>query len=290
MTTLTPPAPHEHDADAAQPPDCSRRSAARHPYPLRAGAASWMRTLRLGTHVLRGVASTQWGWTRLPELQRDQRTQAWAQHMLGEVGIQVEVRGTPPADGTGACIVANHISWLDIPALLSVLPCRFVAKDEVARWPLVGTLARRAATLFVQRGHALALRQLHTALCDRLRAGAPVAIFPEGTTTDGSHVRPFFAALLQPAIDTATPVYPVALRYRRSDGLPSPNAWAYHGDMTLWQSIRRVCRQPAGVVEMQWLPPIEPAHVSRQALARRAHAAIVGALTRAQEAPVRCTY
>lgn len=279
MTTLFPPTPSRHSPSVGALPNHARSDDAPRRPPWRMGAASWMRTWRLGAHLLRGVSATQRGWARLPDPQRHQRIQAWAHDVLNTVGLRVAVRGTPPAHGTGACIVANHISWLDIPALLSVLPCHFVAKDEVARWPLVGGLAQRAGTLFVPRGQALALRQLHTALCDRLRSGASVAIFPEGTTTDGRHVRPFFPALLQPAIDTATLVWPVALRYRRGDGLPGPNVWAYCGEMTLWQSIRRVCQQPSGVVEVHWLPPINPAHLSRQTLARRAHAAIVNALT-----------
>ena len=130
------------------------------------------------------------------------------------MGIKVEVRGAlPPA---GSLIVPNHVSYLDICALASVAPCLFVPKHEVASWPLVGRMVRSAEFPVVSRARAHDLSISTQQLRERLVAGQSVCVFLEGTTTGGDRVRPFFAPMLQPAIESAAPVVPVGLRYSAS--------------------------------------------------------------------------
>jgi len=119
--------------------------------------------------------------------------------------------GTPAR--TATFVVANHISWLDILIISSVLPVSFLSKAEIRNWPIIGTLAAKGGTLFIKRGSkngaAEAIELMHT----KLEAGHCVASFPEAKTTDGTSVHRFHARLFAAAIDSKMPVQPVALRY-----------------------------------------------------------------------------
>ncbi len=110
-------------------------------------------------------------------------------------------------------LVANHISWLDIPALHALQFCRFVAKADLRHWPVIGMMASRAGTLFIEReSRRDAMRVVHH-MAESLRAGDVLAVFPEGTTSDGTGLLPFHANLFQSAISAGAPVQPVLIHY-----------------------------------------------------------------------------
>ncbi len=175
-----------------------------------------------------------------------------------------------------ALYASNHVSWLDIPVLASRIEgCRFLSKSEVSRWPLIGFLARRAGTLFIQRGRGQqeALHQL----IEALGKGQGVVIFPEASTTDGLSLRPFHARLLQAAVETGAPVQPVAIRYLDAEGKPNPRAAYTHGD-SVFDTFRRVIAEDGLRAEVHFLPPILPAGRSRSQIAEQAHASVARAL------------
>ena len=196
------------------------------------------RLLRILGHILTGV------WTaavRLPRLSlsgQSAQVQAWALALLGHAGIALETRGQPPVGGP-LLLVCNHISWLDIPVMLAVYPCRFVSKSDLRAWPLVATLAKAAGTLYIERSSRRdALRVVHE-MAQALRAEDVLAVFPEGTTGDGRTLLPFHANLLQAAVSTGAPVQAVGLRFvDQGSGLIS-HAPSYTGDETLFGSIWR---------------------------------------------------
>src|SRR5690606_36498168 len=107
------------------------------------------------------------------------------------------------------------VSWLDIETLHAVRAASFVAKAEIARWPLVGWLAAQAGTIFHKRGDNDSLARVMATMCQRLRAGSSVAVFPEGGTGRGDRLRPFHARIFQVAVDTGVPIQPVAILYGR---------------------------------------------------------------------------
>ena len=202
--------------------------------------------------------------------------------MLRRLGVEVRVSGT--AHPGAVLMVANHVSWLDIPALHASAPrARFVSKADIAHWPLLGRLARAGGTLFIERERKRdALRVVHE-VADALKQADAVAVFPEGTTGAGHEVLPFHANLLQAAIVTATAVQPIALRYSEPGHAVSVAA-QYTGDTTLGQSLMKVCRARGLVVEVRFLPAEPVGELDRRALAQRLHDRIsdeLHAMTRA---------
>jgi 1-acyl-sn-glycerol-3-phosphate acyltransferase len=135
--------------------------------------------------------------------------QGWCRQSLVALGVQVTVEGSAP---TAGLLVSNHIGYLDILLYSSIPPCAFVSKTEVSGWPFFGQFAEYGGTIFVPREDRVALRQANQRVAEYLDGGIAVMLFPEGTTTDGSHVLRFHSSMLQPAIDAGVMVTPCAVR------------------------------------------------------------------------------
>ncbi|MGA6099309.1 lysophospholipid acyltransferase family protein [Stutzerimonas marianensis] len=185
--------------------------------------------------------------------------------------LPVEVRLTGERPTRPMLWLANHQSWSDIPLLGMLVPMTFLAKAEVRQWPLLGWLAAQAGTRFIQRGQGDTLA-LGRQLGDHLRQGRNLLIFPEGTTTDGTSLRPFHPRLLACAVETATPIQPVAIRYLR-DGQPDPIA-PFVGDDDLLSHLFRLMARDRAIVEIHLLPPIDTTTMERSRLGRLCHAQI----------------
>jgi 1-acyl-sn-glycerol-3-phosphate acyltransferase len=238
-----------------------------------------LRLLRLFGHLLAGSLTVLLLFPFLDRGERGKRLVRWAARMLTGLGVRVAVKGRPPAvRGGGALIVANHVSWLDIHLIHSLLPARFISKAEVRDWPLIGWLADKAGgTLFLERTRKSDAKRMNEVMAGHLRDGDCLALFPEGTTSDGSALLPFFPSLFQPAVAAAATVWPAVIRYRRPDGGPC-GAAAYYGDMSLLTSLGNVAREPGIVAEIEFLPVIAAAGLTRRDLAAQAESAIRAAL------------
>jgi len=195
-------------------------------------------------HMLRWCAEVVWLFPRLTPAGRTGQVQAWARTLLTRLDVELKIVGTPPRAGP-LLLVANHISWVDILALHATCLCRFVAKADVKRWPLIGTLATGAGTLYVQReSRRDAMRIVHD-MEQALREGSILAVFPEGTTGDGDSVLPFPANLIQAAISADAPVQAVAIQFVDATSGRSSRAVSYTGDESLVRSIwRTLAAQP----------------------------------------------
>lgn len=188
--------------------------------------------------MLRWCAEVVWRFPRLTPAERTRQVQIWARTLLTRLDVELKIVGTPPGAGP-LLLVANHISWVDILILHATCHCRFVAKADVKRWPLIGTLATGAGTLYVRReSRRDAMRVVHQ-MADALRDGNILAVFPEGTTGDGESVLPFHSNLLQAAISANASVQTVAIRYVDATSGRSSRAVSYMGDESLVSSIWR---------------------------------------------------
>lgn len=195
-------------------------------------------------------------------------------HLLAILNVRIEHSGTPPEAGM---IVMNHISWLDVIVLNSLAPSRFVAKAEVARWPLVGYLCTMGGTLYIERNRKAAARRTNEVIAGALLRGERVAVFPEGTTTVGDRVLRFHAALLQPAIATAGMVHPVSVQYFDSLLRRSADV-SYVGDETLFDSVWKLLGAIYVVARVDFGAPHAAHGMHRRALADGLHQSISRAL------------
>ncbi|HJV62315.1 MAG TPA: lysophospholipid acyltransferase family protein [Albitalea sp.] len=226
-------------------------------------------------HLLHGALICAAVFPFLDATGRQRRVGWWSRRMLRVLGIALDTRGLPRGGST--LVVANHISWLDILAINAVQPARFVSKADVRRWPLIGWLVASAGTLFIERERKRdALRVVHQ-VAGALGRGDTIAVFPEGTTSEGHDLLPFHANLLQAAIATETPIQPVALRFSDSRE-PVSRAAAYVGDTHLLRSVWSVVSASQMRASIAWLLPVETRHADRRALAELVRGHIAAAL------------
>ncbi|TDR20452.1 lyso-ornithine lipid acyltransferase [Marinicella litoralis] len=140
----------------------------------------------------------------------------WSRLVCFICGIKVYVHGQKPK--SPVLLLANHVSWLDIPIIHSLMLAGFVAKSEIKYWPILGWVTLIADTMFLQRGSAESRKGVLNQIKGRLSNGRSVAIFPEGTVTDGSYLRTFHRQLIHAAVETQTPIFPVAIKFLNADG------------------------------------------------------------------------
>lgn len=223
----------------------------------------------------------------------------WCRAMCRLAGLRIHESGQPRLGGP-TLYVCNHVSYLDIAVLSRRLRGVFVAKAEVSRWPLFGVISRLTETVFVSR-HPAEVRAQRARIRAHLAAGGNLLLFPEGTSTDGSAVAPFKAALLDIATGrggTATAsgdadaavVQPITIAYPRSvDGtaLTGPRAelYCWFGEMTLLPHLLRVLAMPGADVELRFHEPVRPANfASRKALALHCQGQVAAGVAAAHSA------
>jgi len=196
-------------------------------------------------------------------------TQFWARMLLVIMGVRVDAPGSPPAGRW--MVVSNHLSYIDILVIASRLRCRFVAKSEVAGWPVVGFISKVGRTLFVDRGRRRDVLDVGQRIRETLDAGVTVAFFPEGTSTRGQTVDPFHAGLLAPAAKGGIDCLPVALGYESPSDEDAP-AWTvcWWGEMTFAPHAWRLMKLRRIDATIRWGDT--PVHnEDRKQLARELH-------------------
>lgn len=205
--------------------------------------------------------------------------------------VRVRARGTPP-DGEASLVLANHASWLDILVIGSLRPLSFVAKSEIAGWPVVGLLANLQRTVYIERARRSHTAQVNETVARRLAAGDMVVLFPEGTTSDGNRLLPFRSSLVGAAgaalLETdlrSIRLQPLAVAFTRRNGLPVTRrerpAIAWYGTMELAPHLAAFLRDGPLDVEVTWGEPIRfDEGLDRKRAAAMAEAAVRADLRR----------
>ena len=173
--------------------------------------------------------------------------QRWHERLLALLNVEITVHGTVPHERERPMLmIANHVSWVDIPLIGSLTPVNFLSKAEVAKWPVVGSLAVKLGTLFISRGSG-DTEKVMDEMADHLNKHLSMLFFPEGTTTDGSKIRRFHKKLFKVCDRTEVEVLPLLIRYHSVDGAnPAPfvgdipfgtHFWAMVGHKTIKASV-----------------------------------------------------
>lgn len=191
---------------------------------------------------------------------RGRIVKAWSARLLRWLGIRVRVTGLETikspevtacgvtAGEAGRLVVSNHISFLDIFTLDSVLPSGFVAKAEIAKWPVFGRIAKAVGTIFIERGNKKALLGIGANMRGAIAEGRNLLMFPEGTTSHGTGLLKLHANLFDAAAKTQAAVIPVVLRYRSQGEITT--APAYVGRTGLFECLWSVVNTPDLEVEV----------------------------------------
>lgn len=223
-----------------------------------------LRMVLLLVHVLAGLAIAGLIFPWLAQAGRNRIIRGWSRMLLAICGARLRLAGPPlppaiartgiaPGSG-GRMLLSNHISWIDPFALNASVPSRFVAKAEIRAWPLLGTLVTRVGALYIERGRRHAVASMNHRVRDCLQAGETVAVFPEGTTTDGRALLPLHSNLVAPALEVGAECWPVALRYTE-DGAPSTAA-AFIGEMSIVASLWNILLARRLQIEVAFLEPV----------------------------------
>ena len=170
----------------------------------------------------------------------------WVYHraLCRLLGARIIIEGRPPA--SPALLVSNHVSWLDIPILSSVMPLSFIAKREVGGWPMFGWMAKLQRCVFVNRENRHSTGKSSWEIAARLNEGDCLVLFPEGTSNDGRHVLPFKSSYFGVVQGLDVAVIPVTLVYQSNYNLPLTKrqrpSFAWYGDMDLaphlWAALK----------------------------------------------------
>jgi 1-acyl-sn-glycerol-3-phosphate acyltransferase len=194
-------------------------------------------------------------------------------------GIKIKVFGEPLAEKT--LFVSNHISWLDILILGSLVPVHFLSKHEVKKIPVIGWLATRAGTLYIHRGKSESASEASSEITAVLKQNHNSLVFPEGTTTD-SHIKKFHSRMMQAAIDADAMVQPVAIFFP----LPNPGRGRtelnpltlFTGDISTGESFDMIIRAASIEAEVHFLKPVSSEGKSRNEITQYAYDEVVDAI------------
>ncbi|MEO8809987.1 MAG: lysophospholipid acyltransferase family protein [Rhodanobacter sp.] len=198
----------------------------------------------------------------------------WSIGLLWIFGLRAVRVGQPLSDPV--LFVANHTSWIDIELLHSQRAACFVAKAEIASWPLVGWLAANGGTIFHRRGSNHSLAAVMQVMVERLREGRSVAVFPEGGSGYNGVIKVFHARIFQAALDAEVPVQPVALRFSR-DGRRIVDA-GFREDETFFSNFLRLLGSPPMDAEVHFLQVVPASAEGRRRMAEQSRERIAAAM------------
>lgn len=227
-----------------------------------------LRLPNLAFHVLAGVCITAIFAGLLgrsvidPSYRRLKRW--WLRRIVHILGGRISTYGTPVTGGS--LLAANHVSWLDIPLLGGQTDITFLSKSEVKAWPVIGWLADKAGTLFIERGKRDGAKGASEQIAEHLQQNERVLMFPEGTTTDNIQILPFHARLFAAAVTAKVAIQPVAIHYKTPQGQTHPLV-PYLNPQTLMQNLWSILGEPQILIDVHFLPAIDSQAFARKELA-----------------------
>ena len=200
----------------------------------------------------------------------------WSKTLCFVCGIKLKIEGK--IQENPVFIVANHVSWLDIPVIHSAKLVGFVAKDEISKWPILGWIVKSGETLFIARGKHESRKKVLDRIKDRLKQHRSIAVFPEGKVTDGSHVGRFHRQLMHAAVETATPIQAIAIKYYNKDGDRNKHV-CFIDEENFLSNVFRILSLPISTAELTFCKTIETEGKSAREVAIKTHQQVLQALS-----------
>jgi 1-acyl-sn-glycerol-3-phosphate acyltransferase len=206
-------------------------------------------------HVLRGVVTLLILFPFISTSSKNHHIRKWSKRLLKIFGVDLQVNASDLIPDGSFLLASNHVSWMDIHVINAFRPIRFVAKSEVANWPIFGWMAKQLGTIFIRRDSSKHARQVVEDLALILKTQS-ICIFPEGTSTIGKSVQAFKPNLFEAAVQADVPVCTLALAYfDKKTGVHSEIP-AFIGEMGLMTSMARILKNPSLRAELTFFPPI----------------------------------
>jgi 1-acyl-sn-glycerol-3-phosphate acyltransferase len=230
------------------------------------GLTQLKRGSRLVLKLIKGLLLVGCVFPHLQPSERDVVIESWCREVLDVLSIRLNLRGEwPPEKVSSVIFVANHVSWVDILVINACRHVRFVAKSEVRQWPLVGWMAARTGTIFLKQTSPRELARVSKSVTASLQRGDCIALFPEGTTTDGSALQTFHSGLIESAIASEALIWPVGISYHRLDGSLDTDITSA-GSQSFASSIVNLLARPATRVQLAFTDPVESSVSDRREL------------------------
>jgi 1-acyl-sn-glycerol-3-phosphate acyltransferase len=216
----------------------------------------------------------------------------WHRGVCRICGLKVEIEGDPVTDRQ-VLYVSNHLSYLDIPVIGSFLKASFIAKEDIAHWPVIGFLSTVQQTAFISRSSSRA-KHVKNALGDMLAEGKSLILFPEGTSSPGKEVLPFKSSLFALTMEkdaSPLPIQPFTLSITAIEKAPpmndtARNLYAWHGDMDFAPHSWTFLKTKGATIRLTFHPPIIPApHEDRKTVARLTWERVASTLPSSLDSP-----
>jgi 1-acyl-sn-glycerol-3-phosphate acyltransferase len=188
---------------------------------------------------------------------KQKHSSRWSKWLLRIAGLKLRIEAPQGLPDKPCLMVSNHISWIDTHVINSFLPVYFVAKSEVAAWPVFGWISKKIGTIFIRRESARHARQI-VDLMARDLSHKSFCIFPEGTTTEGSYLLPFKASLFESAVISQAPVWSLAIQYRSKITGERSQTPAFIGDMGILESMEKIMGDRQLEVSITLMPTYDP--------------------------------
>jgi len=202
---------------------------------------------------------------------------SWSNLLCYICGLKVINKGR--IHSNPVLLVANHVTWLDIPVIHSRKLAGFVAKKEIASWPLLGLAVKSGETLFIARGQKESRQKVLQSIKKRLQQGRSIALFPEGKATDGTYLGRFHRPLMQAAIEVEKPIQAIAIKYLKRDGTRNDEI-CFIEDEKFVSNVFRILSLPRSTVELNFCETIDTKNKSAREVALLTHQQVSKELAR----------
>lgn len=199
----------------------------------------------------------------------------WSRLLCFVCGLKLSIKGEIHTNPV--FLVANHVSWLDIPVIHSFKLVGFVAKSEISQWPILGRIVKSGETLFIARGQSESRKNVLNAIKNRLQKGRSIAVFPEGRVTNGTYLARFHRQLMHAAIETQTPLQAIAIKYIKADGMRNKDICFFENE-TFVSNVFRLLSLRSSEVELVFCKTIATNNLTAREVAQRSHQQVAGVL------------